>query len=312
MALDADIAGQTAISTSGEMIDNIMPVLSSDKIFGSVMDFLDTEVKVIILPPGKDLDDTIKEGASQWQELITNAKPLIEFIFNTQINKIDPSDANDKSAVVEKLLPLITHIKDPIRQGHYAQRLAHLLNIDKHFVEDALKKFSIKEKKQRANRNANLSPKSSISYSSDALEEYCLGLLLQYDALRQKGMNMPVDYFVYNENREIFLKWQKYNNINLLKDNLDIILHPYLDSLLTKFYPPLIKESEVEQRKTLDNCTIRLHEKMLKQLEIKKGGILAATAETDGQIAELVKLKEQGIEESRQLRDVFIKQKHHK
>ena len=53
------------------------------------------------------------------------------------------------------------------------------------------------------------------------------------------------------------------------------------------------------------SCVLRLKERFLRNLELKKGVLLAGEAESGGTPAELAKLEEQGIEISAQLKEVF-------
>jgi len=312
-ALDADAAGKQAISRSGEMVDKVLPVPPSVDGYGWVKyeDAQGVEVKIIILPPGKDLDEVIREDASQWQKLIADAKPMIDFILDTAIAEVNLGNAKDKSSVVEKLLPLLSEMKDPIRQGHYIQKLARLLKIDEGAVRDAFARFRAIEKKRRRNKDfRSFTPVIPALFSSSPVEEYCLALLLQFPELRLEDMRLQPDYFEHSGNRELFLKWQQNDEYVSLKNSLDSTLHEYLDNLLAKTFPPSLKESKVEQQQALNDCIVRLQEKRLRSLEAKKEELLAMEAETGGLAAQLAKLEEQGIEESKQLKEVFSKQGH--
>jgi transcriptional accessory protein Tex/SPT6 len=83
-----------------------------------------------------------------------------------------------------------------------------------------------------------------------------------------------------------------------------------LGSLLAKDFLPTLRESEVARQQTLSDCIVRLQERWLRSLEAKKEELLAMEAEVGGVTAQLTKLEEQGIEESKQLKEVFIKQGH--
>ena len=313
LALDADAAGEEAVSRSGETIDKVFPVVASTRGYGwRTYDDVshDLEVKVFVLPPGKDPDEVIRKDASQWQELIANAKPIIDFILDTTIAKVDLESAGDKSSVVEKLLPLLSEMRDPVRQAHYVERLGHLLKTDERAVGDALRKFQAIERR-KASRNLQTSTSvTATSLSSSPVEEYCLALLLQFSELRSEGLRLSPDYFERSENRELFLQWQQSDDLVSLRNSLDSTLHGYLDSLLAKVFLSTLKESELVRRQTLNDCTVRLQEIFLRNLEAKKVELLAIEAETGGVTAELAKLDQQGIEISRQLREVFVKQAH--
>ncbi len=310
LALDADAAGEEAVSRSGEIVDRMYEV-PSDYAWMKYDDAYDFEAKILGLPQGKDPDEVIRDDASQWQKLITDAKPMINFILDTVIAKVDLESPKDKSTAVDKLLPLLSQIKDPIRRGHYVQKLAQLLKIPESYVEDRLRQFQAAERKRRVSKGFR-SPTLAVPalVSSSPLEEYCLALLLQYPDLKSEGMALSPDYFEHSENRELFLKWQQSDEFPSLEDSLDSSLYEYLGSLLAKDFLPTLRESEVARQQTLNDCIVRLQERWLRNLEAKKEELLAMEAEVGGVTAQLTKLEEQGIEESKQLREVFVKQGH--
>jgi DNA primase len=311
LALDADTAGEEAISRSGEIVDKMLPVPPSFYGWVKYEDAHNAEVKIIVLPRDKDPDDVIKEDDSQWQKLIIDAKPMIDFILETVIAKVDLASARDKSLAVEKLLPLLFEMKDPLRQAHYVERLARLLKIDEHVLGDALRRFRAVERKRRASKDLRGFTSVVPTFaSSSPLEQYCLALLFQYPELKAEGMGLSPDYFENTENRELFTKWQQSDNLASLKSSLDSTLQEYLESLTAKDLPPILKESETARCEDLNHCISRLQERRLRNLEAQKQELLAIEAEAGGTTAQLAKLEEQGIEVSKQLREVFIKQNH--
>ncbi len=311
LALDADTAGEEAISRSGELLDKMLPVPPSFYGWVRYEDAHNAEVKILILPQGKDPDELIREDASQWEKLIMDAKPMVDFIFESAIAKVNLTSARDKSLTVEKLLPLLFEMKDPLRQAHYLERLARLLKIDAHVLGDALKKFRATERRRKATRNMNaFTPVVPTITSSNPLEQYCLALLLKYPELKTESSGLSPDHFENTENRELFIKWQQCIDPASLKSSLDSTLQEYLESLLVKDLPPILKESETARCEDLNQCIIRLQERRLRNLEIKKQELLSIEADIGGTAAQLAKLKEQGLEDDKQLRDVLIKQNH--
>jgi DNA primase len=310
LALDADEAGKEAIFRSGETVDRVLPVSkseSSEKYDVSKA----AEAKILVLPQGKDPDEVIKEDISQWATLVRDAKPMVDFIFENEVAKVDADKVADKVLVLEKLLPLLYQIKDPIRQLHYIEKLARLLRTDEQSVGYALRKFKLAQQKRWLRPNLKgLTPATLVAQKSNPIEEYCLALLLQYQDLKPDSEKLMPDYFEDCGNRELFLKWQHNDTLDFLKDHLDVTLHEYVDTLLAKDFPPPVKDSETARQKTLNDCILRLQEKWLKNMEAKKEQLLLTEAESGGTAAQLAKLKEQGIEESKQLKEVFIKQRH--
>ncbi len=293
-ALDADTAGEEATLRTVATID--------------IESYLNAEVKVIILPQGKDPDEVIRDNQSIWSQLLTKAKPINDFILETIIEKTDLGSAYEKSVAVDKLLPVITKIGDPIRQAHYLQRLAQLLKIDERALADKLRQFRSNEKKRSLNKNyRNVTISERALSVSNPREEYCLAMLLQYPELRSECTMLSPDYFERTENRELFLQWQQNPDPETLRNSLSTALHEHLNNLLAQSLPVTLRENEEEQRQDLNECITRLQERWLRSLVAKKAELLSETEEITEQ---LNKLEEQGIEESRQLKQIFAMQSH--
>ncbi len=284
LALDADTAGEEAM-LRGVSYENT----------------LDAEVKVIILPRGKDPDDIIKEDVEIWQHLLAEALPVVDYTFNIVTSELDLTTARDKSLAVDKLLPMIAEIKNPVRQAHYLQKLARQVKVSERSIEVALSRVKASRGKPNTKDSHTLHPllSSSGRLLSNRLEEYCLALLLQHSELKERRHGPSPEYFQNTENREIFIAWQQVDDLPSLKEKLEPAILEYLDSLTTMNLPA----NQIEQKYA--NCILRLREKYLRDLEAKRGEILALAAESGGSAAELAKLQEQGIEVSAQLGEVF-------
>ncbi len=282
LALDADAAGDEA-SLRAVGYENT----------------LDAEVKVIILPRGKDPDDVIKEDAKAWEKLLGEALPVVDYTFNMVTSELDLTTAKGKSSAVDKLLPIIAEIKDDIRQAHYLQKLAHLLKVSERSIEAALTRIRPRPGKGRAEE-----PKQEVATHlhpllSSPIEEYCLALLLQHPELKYRQEGLSPEYFETSENREIFIAWQRSDKIESLKEGLDSATHEHLDSLLTRN----LLSTKIEQKYA--ECALRLREKFLRSLATKIEAVLALEAQSGGRAADLAKLKEQGVEVNIQLGEVF-------
>ncbi len=310
LALDADTAGEEAISRSGEMVDKMLPV--QPEFYGWVKyeDAHNAEVKILILPQGEDPDEVIMGDSSQWQKLIIDAKPMVDFIFESQVAKVNLASARDKSMAVDRLLPLLFEMKDPLRQAHYLERLARLLRIDEHVLSDALRKFKALRKRRETVGAKSFKPVTPTVISSSPLEQYCLALLLQYPELKSGSTELSPDHFENTENRELYAKWQQSSDLTVLRDSLDSALQEHLDNLMARVFPSIIKQNESVRRETIEDCVIRLQEKRLRTLETQNQELLAIEAEIGGTAAQLAKLEEQGLDISKQLQEVFIKQNH--
>ena len=287
LALDADAAGEEATLRSAEV-----SARSLDK----------AEVKAILMPQGKDPDEVIGENLTLWQSLVEKALPVLDFVFETVIGKVDINKAKDKSSAVQKLLPLVCEIKDPIQQSHYVRKLAHRLKVSEPAITAALRRSQAEQKRPRLTK-AIEQPRFTHQLASSPVEEYCLALLLQYPELRQTAQELSAEHFESIENHEIFTRWQCCQNVSELREKLDANLLEHLNYLINK---PILDKNGREQR-ALSDCILNLQERLSKRLESDRELVLDFTREKEGVNAELAKLDKQGIRYSEQLREVFTK-----
>jgi len=292
LALDADLAGEEA-TLRGK----------------AILAYSNAEANVILLPPGKDPDEVIREDPTLWQKLVEQAMPILDFAFQSVISKVDINKAKDKSLAVQKLLPSIYEIKDPTQKFHYVEKLARALKIKTSDVEAALQKLKTARKRPQLSKPTEQS-RLARQFVSSPIEERCLALLLQYPELRPSARELSPEHFESTENREVFVKWQHSSDISNLESKLDTSLLEhlyYLVNLVNKNFPPAIRESERTRNRDLADCILRLQEKLSRKLETEKEAMLDIERERGGISSELSKLEEQGINSGQQLQDVFVK-----
>jgi len=291
LALDADLAGEEA-TLRGRAI------LASSN----------AEANVILLPAGKDPDEVIGEDPALWQRLVEEAMPILDFAFQTVLSKVDVNKARDKSLAVQKLLPSIEDIRDPVQQSHYLNKLAHELRIEESAIRAVLRQSKAGRRKSQPGRSAE-QPRPARHFASNPSEEYCLALLLQFPELRIEAQELSSEHFGYTENREVFVKWQSCTDISELESKIDSSLLEHLYYLVDRNFPfpPAIRESERTRRRDLAQCILRLQEKFSRKLETEKEAALEIEREKGGVSSELSKLEEEGIKSGQELHNVFVK-----
>jgi DNA primase len=290
LALDADLAGEEA-TLRGK----------------AILAYSNAEANVILLPSGKDPDEVIREDLALWQKLVEQAMPILDFAFQSVISKVDTNRARDKSLAVQKLLPSIYEIKDPVQQSHYLKRLARELRIEESAIKVALRESTAGRKRPQLSKTTEQSRLARQFVSNP--EEYCLALLLQYPELRPLAQELSPEHFETTENREVFVKWQHSSDISGLENKLDMSLLEHLYYLVNKNFPPAIQESAQTRCSGLADCILRLQEELSRKLEREKEAMLEIEREKGGISSELSKLEEQGIGSGQQLQDVFVKKR---
>jgi len=275
LALDADAAGEEA-TLRAVGYENT----------------LDAEVKVIIMPEGKDPDDVIKEGVKNWKELVAAAVPIVDYTFDVATAGLDLNTARGKASARDRLLPIVGEIRDNVRRAHYMQKLAGLLNVSERDLEADLARL---KPKQMSSRTKAPEPAPVRPTVSSPKEEYCLALLLQHPELKKQDEGLLPEHFENSENREIFIAWRRSAKIEAIRKKLEPAIHEHLDSLATRS----LLNNNLEQKYA--QCALELREKSLRSLGMKIKTVLALEAQTGGTAAELAKLKELGTEVGSQL-----------
>lgn len=89
----------------------------------------DMNVKILVLPKGKDPADIIRSNPEEWLYLIRESMPVMDYYFKRIFQAIDINRADHKKIAVQKLLPIIKYLKTEIEQVHYLKILSDRLNI---------------------------------------------------------------------------------------------------------------------------------------------------------------------------------------
>jgi DNA primase len=240
LALDSDTAGEEAMVRCS-VIENM----------------LDSEIKVALLPPGKDPDVIVLDNPQAWTKLISTAAPLLDFIFDSATSKLDLRAASGKQAAAEALLPIVIAIEDAVRRAHYLNRLSGLVGVR------ASELLHLQRKKQIKSVPGILPGGTGLAISN--IEEYFLTLLLKCPEIKNSYKNMPADYFASSENREIFRAACNCQDEQQLEHELD-------DALWERcrfFLKAEVFTTEMEYR--LSNLELRLKEEYYRRLaEIKE------------------------------------------
>lgn len=312
VALDADAAGLEATTRSITTLEEPIPTehwmpWAESKTYEELVKY---EIQVVQISGGKDPDEIIRKSPELWDTLLTESQPIIDFTLKKEIANISKDNIKDKSAIVSKFLPVLSQIGDPVRRAHYVQKLSVLLKLDERFVRDALFSLQSQEKKSRQLKASKIIKNvADRTTSSRIIEEYCLALLLEFPDLREAGLMLSVDYFEHSENKDILLKWSNNNDPEWIAANLDPAIHEYFQYLraFQQQFPPSLRKITNDRQQAFSDCVNRLQEIHIKNLELKKKSILAEEKEHGSEEQQLMKLMEQGINESQQLKDIFNK-----
>ena len=270
LALDPDAAGQEATMRSLKT---------------SWRDVRD--VRIALLPEGKDPDELIREAPQRWPEVLEAAEPRIDFGFRVMAPRFNLDIADGRRALTEELGGWILSAEEA-DQDRYLEKLEQLIGVSRHTLEQAL------QRQRRALLDGPPSAPGRMAARSapvggvveaptgvferdDPLEAYSLALLMRDPGLRDAADGLRAEFFRQSENREVFQKWAECSTMEELKEDLDALLQEHLESLLSREIPTMDYKQRTE---SLAQMIRRLEERQLREQRSQLGASFAqATAE---------------------------------
>jgi len=261
LALDADSAGQEATLRAVEY-----------------QDILERDIRVLILPEGRDPDQVIRSDPEVWSALLAGAQPLLDYKFEAVSSALDLSQPRQCSQAVEELLPLLAAIGDRIVQAHYLQRLARLAQVK----ESALHQMLVRRGRKQGRGRESAAQREAVAGARplrDMREEYCLALLLRHPELRADGLALSLDLFWYSENRQLLQVWQGCADGEEMRQAIAVELEEHLQRITAMNVPPF---NEQKARAALHDCLRRLEQRDLEAIKQASSAALAAREAESG------------------------------
>lgn len=134
LALDADAAGQQATVRGLNQARQSLLRVQKPTVTATgqvrLTERLNANLAIVSMPTGLDPDDVIRHDPQQWQTLVANAQPLVDFYFRFIAEQYDLTSARGKGLAVAEIAPLIAELDDEIERQHYIQRLSREVQIE--------------------------------------------------------------------------------------------------------------------------------------------------------------------------------------
>ena len=258
-ALDPDAAGQEATRRSLESSYRVLARQLGQR--------AQLNLRIASLPVGRDPDKLIREDSTEWERLVREAVPFMEFALPAFARKYDLETAHGKAQAAEELLPLVTATTNAFEQEQYFDVLAGVLGASRETLEASIGKPAARARRdsptgRSSTRAASLSPLSEER--RDNLEDFILSLLLSRPELKQQVQDLPPEQFGEAESREIFTRWLSCSTIDELWDGLDVGLHEHLEFLSGMDLAPTDTASS---ENALSQSLRRLEQRHLQELQ---------------------------------------------
>ncbi|MBU3918920.1 DNA primase [Patescibacteria group bacterium] len=135
------------------------------------------DIRIAMLPEGKDPADVVMDAPEQWKKFIKESRSILDFYFEKAFLSFDKSKIEDKKKISSTLLPIVAKIQNKIEQSHWTKELAKQLDVTEHSVEQELSKYT--------NLSTETEPgeekfKTEKKNRKDLIEERIISLLLNF------------------------------------------------------------------------------------------------------------------------------------
>ena len=175
-------------------------------------------LKVLLLPKGKDPADVIRGNDNNWYNALKKSIPVMDYYFQRILSGVDLSRSDHKKIAVQKILPIIKFLKNNIEQIHYLKILSNKLDIPLNILEKDLneaesfldnKKHNnsiYNNKKNKINRSIVEKILSIAFYKKDFLEILIVDIKLNMIMDPWKGLyEKVIIYYTKHQDLDNFI-----------------------------------------------------------------------------------------------------------
>ncbi|MDD6120274.1 MAG: DNA primase [Selenomonadaceae bacterium] len=107
----------------------------------SIVQRTGAEVRVIVVPDGKDPDEYIrKHGAEAFRKLAEKAQDLYSYMLQHALREFDAGTPDGRSRITQAMAPVIADAANTMQRQDYEKRLAQALLVDEGTLKDNLKR----------------------------------------------------------------------------------------------------------------------------------------------------------------------------
>lgn len=165
LALDPDAAGNRAVlrgvDVARESLDRETELVFDARGTIRQESKLNADIRVAVMPDGKDPDEIVLESPEQWRGIIANARPVIEHVIDVTLQGFDMSDPHAKSNAVRAVAPILMDTSDAVQRDFYIQQLARRLQISTTAILQAVN-TNLRELRAKKSTQLENAPSQSI------------------------------------------------------------------------------------------------------------------------------------------------------
>ena len=233
LALDPDAAGQAATLRSLESAWHVIQSTAErqrQRSQSALSQLKNVDLRIAALPQGLDPDALIREDPARWDQLISDALPLLDYMIPNISSGFDLTAESGRGQVVSIIWPLIRSL-DHLDQDHYLHQLAQAIGVTVEALRASLGTRSSERGRTRHRQQGEITQSALAGAGDDALEDYAMAMLVRRPELAEKFGGFSTECLRKIENRQMFTKLLSCSTMDDLRDSIDESLHQHLAHL---------------------------------------------------------------------------------
>jgi len=192
-------------------------------------------IKVILLPTGKDPDEFIRNNPEKWQAAIKSAKPMMQYYFDKVFLELNLEKIEDRRLAAKKLLNIIVQLGNKIEENFWLKKLSEKIDVPENLLREAIdaKPATVQDKTPD-----NIDKNKIIQSRGEMLSELLLVLVMKFPGLLDYvASNIYVDQLagidnkVFYKNLIIYYNSIKGNEIDKTESEIKIDYNNFKDWL---------------------------------------------------------------------------------
>lgn len=196
-------------------------------------------LKIIVLPYGKDPDECLKNNPDDFRTAVENAKPMLGYYLEKISAGLDLNQVDNKKIVTSKMLAMITLVNNNLEKDFWLQKLSELVNVKEELLRETLNKEAVAKPVRPL--DAKVAAPSTLT-REERLAELLLALIVKFpDLIGYTVSNLEPDYFAGEANarfyKDLIIYYNKaaildYESFRVYLEELENGSEKFLDKLI--------------------------------------------------------------------------------
>ena len=146
-------------------------------------------IKVVLMPAGKDPDECIKNNPEDWVEAVKTAKPIMEYYFDKIFSGLNLELVENKRKAAKEILPIIIKLGNRIEQDFWLRKLSEKIEVEENVLRETFSAQVSRDLSQHKSPEPPQPTNRPRPEQDEMLSELLLALLVKFPSLLEYTAN---------------------------------------------------------------------------------------------------------------------------